>query len=71
MKKIKLKTKKDFKLSDYDVLDDIAITFDDCDDVITCGKVNAHAHGKGNATAYGDGIAIACGEDNPVAEGNG
>jgi hypothetical protein len=71
MKKIELKMKKDFKLSDYDVLDDIVITFDDCDDVVSYGKANAVAHANGNALACGDGDAIARGNGNALACGKG
>jgi hypothetical protein len=71
MKAINLKTKEDFKLSDYDVLDDIVITFDDCNDVITCGKVDATAYRDGNATAYGKAKATAYGHGDATAEGGG
>jgi hypothetical protein len=71
MKKIELKFRKDFKLSDYDVLDDIVITFTNCDDVITCGKVNATTYNGGNAITYGSAAATAYGLGNATAYGNG
>jgi hypothetical protein len=71
MRKIKLKQKVDFKLDDYDVDEDLQITFADCDDVISMGWVDAHPEGDGNATTYDRGMAICKGDGNATAWGTG
>ena len=71
MRKIKLKQKVDFKLDDYDVDEDLQITFNDCYDVITMGAVDAHPEEDGNATTYGNGNAICEGDGNATTWGIG
>jgi hypothetical protein len=71
MRKIELKRTVDFKLDDYDVDEDLQITFNDCYDVITMGAVDAHPEEDGNATTYGNGNAICEGNGNATTWGIG